>query len=108
MNDLPIPARLFVGTVLAAGAATLVLYWPQALANPVLFAFLLACGQKTISVTAPAARTAPTNSRAAMGRSFTILRLGKGRTASKCYRETAGQAPGSRLLRPAGRTSGSS
>jgi hypothetical protein len=32
-------------------------------------------GRKTPSVMAPAARTAPTNSRAAIGRSFTRLRL---------------------------------
>src|SRR5450759_3228790 len=39
--------------------------------------FAIVCGTKTISVSAPAARTAPTKSRAAMGRSFTSLRLGE-------------------------------
>jgi diguanylate cyclase (GGDEF)-like protein/putative nucleotidyltransferase with HDIG domain len=43
MKDLPIPARLFVTAVLAAGTLILVLFAPHAIANPLLFAILLAC-----------------------------------------------------------------
>jgi hypothetical protein len=41
VKDLPIAARLFVGAVLAAGALTLVVFAPHAIANPLLFALLL-------------------------------------------------------------------
>src|SRR5260221_10954776 len=41
MKALPIAARLYVGAVLGAGALVLTLYFPQAWANPVLFAVLL-------------------------------------------------------------------
>src|SRR5262249_29054281 len=43
MKDLPIPARLFVAAVLAAGTLILVMFAPHAIANPMLFAILLAC-----------------------------------------------------------------
>jgi len=43
MKDLPIAARLFVGLVLAAGTLILVMFVPHTIANPVLFAILLAC-----------------------------------------------------------------
>src|SRR5437667_2536811 len=43
MKDLPIPARLFVGAVLAAGALTFGLFAPHEIANPLLFAVLMGC-----------------------------------------------------------------
>ena len=43
MKDLPIAARLFVGLVLVAGTLILVMFVPRTIANPVLFAILLAC-----------------------------------------------------------------
>src|SRR5213594_4526345 len=43
MKDLPIPARLFVGAVLAAGALTFGLFAPHEIANPLLFAVLIGC-----------------------------------------------------------------
>jgi diguanylate cyclase (GGDEF)-like protein/putative nucleotidyltransferase with HDIG domain len=41
MKDLPIPARLFVGAVLTAGAVVLALFVPHAITNLPLFAALL-------------------------------------------------------------------
>jgi diguanylate cyclase (GGDEF)-like protein/putative nucleotidyltransferase with HDIG domain len=41
MNDLPIPARLFVGAVLTAGAVVLAVFVPRTLVNLPLFAALL-------------------------------------------------------------------
>src|SRR3954471_9385911 len=41
MKDLPLAARIFVGTVLAAGAVVLAVFAPRAIANPALFAALL-------------------------------------------------------------------
>src|SRR5205085_9333620 len=60
----PIAARLFVGAVLAAGVATLALYWPQAIANPVLFVFLLACSSlaSALKVNLPLASSGSTMS----------------------------------------------
>jgi diguanylate cyclase (GGDEF)-like protein/putative nucleotidyltransferase with HDIG domain len=43
MKDLPIAARLFVIAVLAAGTLILVMFAPHTIANPLLFAILLAC-----------------------------------------------------------------
>src|SRR5437868_409300 len=43
MKDLPFAARLFVGAVLAAGALILAIFVPHTIANPLLFAILLAC-----------------------------------------------------------------
>src|SRR3954465_7759083 len=43
MKDLPVAARLFVGAVLAAGAIVLAIFVPHTIANPLLFATLLAC-----------------------------------------------------------------
>src|SRR6185295_4251073 len=43
MKDLPIPARLFVTAVLAAGTLILAMFAPHTIANPLLFAILLAC-----------------------------------------------------------------
>jgi len=41
MKDLPVAARIFVGTVLAAGLVILVLFAPHSIGNPLLFAALL-------------------------------------------------------------------
>ena len=64
MKDLPIPARLFVGAVLAAGAIALIAFWPHALANPILFAFLLACSSlaSALKVSLPLASSGSTMS----------------------------------------------
>src|SRR3954463_1210665 len=43
MKDLPIAARLFVIAVMAAGTLILAIFAPHAIANPLLFATLLAC-----------------------------------------------------------------
>src|SRR5215471_15931855 len=43
MKDLPLVARLYVGSVLASGALILVLYGPRSLSHPVLFVGLLLC-----------------------------------------------------------------
>src|SRR3954469_9514613 len=43
MKDLPIAARLFVVAVMAAGTLILALFAPHSIANPLLFATLLAC-----------------------------------------------------------------
>ena len=43
MRDLPIAARLFVAAVMAAGTLILVMFAPHTIANPLLFAILLAC-----------------------------------------------------------------
>src|SRR6185295_17653741 len=71
-------------------------------------------GAKKAKTSAPAARTAPTKSRAANGSSFTFLRLGEAERAEGSYRESRSSAylfpasAASRLRRPAGRVSGSS
>src|SRR3954464_11175337 len=41
MKDLPLAARIYVGTVLAAGVATLLYFGLHAIPNPVLFLALL-------------------------------------------------------------------
>jgi len=41
MKDLPIAARIFVGSVLTAGLVTLILFAPHSIDNPLLFAALL-------------------------------------------------------------------
>ena len=41
MKDLPVPARLYVGTVLAAGATVLLTFGPRSIENPGLFSALL-------------------------------------------------------------------
>jgi diguanylate cyclase (GGDEF)-like protein/putative nucleotidyltransferase with HDIG domain len=43
MNELPIAARLYVGTVLGAGALVLLVFAPHTLAHPILFTALLLC-----------------------------------------------------------------
>ena len=64
MKDLPLAARLFVGAVLAAGALTLIVFVPHALANPVLFAFLLGCSSlaSALKVSLPLASSGSTMS----------------------------------------------
>jgi len=41
MKDLPLAARIFVGTVLTAGLVILILFAPRSIGNPLLFATLL-------------------------------------------------------------------
>ena len=41
MKELPLPARLFVGAVLTAGAVVLVVFAPRSIGQPSLFAALL-------------------------------------------------------------------
>ncbi len=64
MKDLPIAARLFVGAVLAAGALTLIVFWPRGITNPILFVFLLACSSlaSALKVSLPLARSGSTMS----------------------------------------------
>src|SRR5712691_5542019 len=68
--------------------------------------FAIWCGASRPKVNAAAANTAPTKSRAAMGRSF-ITPAG-GDRAVKMPPRNRNQPTDSRLLRPAGRASGSS
>ena len=64
MKDLPIAARLFVGAVLATGALTLAVFVPHAIANPLLFAFLLASSSlaSALKVSLPLASSGSTMS----------------------------------------------
>ena len=64
MKDLPLAARLFVGAVLAAGALTLIVFWPRAITNPVLFVFLLGCSSlaSALKVSLPLASSGSTMS----------------------------------------------
>jgi diguanylate cyclase (GGDEF)-like protein/putative nucleotidyltransferase with HDIG domain len=64
VKDLPVPARLFVGAVLASGTVTLVVFAPRTIANPVLFAFLLACSSlaSALKVSLPLASSGSTMS----------------------------------------------
>ena len=64
MKDLPIQARLFVGAVLAAGAVVLAVFLPRDIANPILFAFLLACSSlaSALKVSLPLASSGSTMS----------------------------------------------
>ena len=64
MKDLPLAARLFVGAVLAAGALTLLAFWPHGIANPLLFAFLLGCSSlaSALKVSLPLASSGSTMS----------------------------------------------
>ena len=80
----------------------------QASRNANRIGLAMSRGRNTASTTAPAASTAPTNSRAWMGRSFTSLRLGEAERVEMIPRTPGGYASASRLLRPAGRASGSS
>jgi diguanylate cyclase (GGDEF)-like protein/putative nucleotidyltransferase with HDIG domain len=64
VKDLPIAARVFVGTILAAGTLTLAIFLPHSLDNPVLFAFLLSCSSLTsaLKVSLPLASSGSTMS----------------------------------------------
>ena len=64
MKDLPIAARLFVGAVLAAGALTLIVFWPRGIANPLLLVFLLGCSSlaSALKVSLPLASSGSTMS----------------------------------------------
>jgi diguanylate cyclase (GGDEF)-like protein/putative nucleotidyltransferase with HDIG domain len=64
MNELPIAARLYVGTVLAAGAIVLVYFAPHGLPHPVLFATLLVCSSvaSALKVSLPLASSGSTMS----------------------------------------------
>ncbi len=64
MNELPIAARLYVGTVLAAGAIVLALFAPHTTAHPVLFVTLLACSSiaSALKVSLPLASSGSTMS----------------------------------------------
>ena len=64
MKDLPIAARVFVAAVLAAGALTVIVFWPRGIANLVLFAFLLGCSSlaSALKVSLPLASSGSTMS----------------------------------------------
>jgi diguanylate cyclase (GGDEF)-like protein/putative nucleotidyltransferase with HDIG domain len=64
VKDLPVPARLFVGAVLAGGTVALVVFAPRAIENPVLFAFLLVCSSlaSALKVNLPLASSGSTMS----------------------------------------------
>ncbi len=64
MKDLPVAARLFVGVVLAAGVVTLFVFAPHSIANPLLFAVLLACSSlaSALKVSLPLASSGSTMS----------------------------------------------
>src|SRR3954451_4133629 len=64
MKDLPIAARLFVVAVMAAGTLILAMFAPHAIANPVLFATLLACSSlaSALKVRLPIASSGSTRS----------------------------------------------
>jgi len=64
VKDLPFPARLFVGAVLAGGTVALVVFAPRAIENPVLFAFLLVCSSlaSALKVNLPLASSGSTMS----------------------------------------------
>jgi len=64
VKDLPVPARLFVGGVLAGGTVALVVFAPRAIENPVLFAFLLVCSSlaSALKVNLPLASSGSTMS----------------------------------------------
>src|SRR4051812_25282236 len=64
MKDLPVAARVFVGTVLAAGLIILVLFVPRSVGNPVLFTMLLGCSSlaSALKVSLPLATSGSTMS----------------------------------------------
>jgi diguanylate cyclase (GGDEF)-like protein/putative nucleotidyltransferase with HDIG domain len=64
MNELPIAARLYVGTVLGAGALVLAVYAPHTIAHPLLFAALLLCSSiaSALKVSLPLAGSGSTMS----------------------------------------------
>src|SRR6185312_3361073 len=64
MSDLPITARVYVGTVLAAGAIVLVVFAPHSIAHPLLFLTLLLCSSiaSALKVSLPLASSGSTMS----------------------------------------------
>src|SRR5687767_7661528 len=64
MKELPIAARVYVGSVLVAGAAVLVYFAPRSLHNPVLFIALLVCSSvaSALKVSLPLASSGSTMS----------------------------------------------
>jgi diguanylate cyclase (GGDEF)-like protein/putative nucleotidyltransferase with HDIG domain len=64
VKDLPIAARVFVGAVLAAGALTLIVFWPRGITNPLLLVFLLGCSSlaSALKVSLPLASSGSTMS----------------------------------------------
>jgi len=64
MKDLPLTARLYVGSVLVSGAVILVLYGPRSVSHPLLFAALLLCSAlaSALKVSLPLATSGSTMS----------------------------------------------
>jgi diguanylate cyclase (GGDEF)-like protein/putative nucleotidyltransferase with HDIG domain len=64
VKDLPIAARLFVGAVLTTGTLVFLVFAPRSIANPVLFAVLLACSSlaSALKVSLPLATSGSTMS----------------------------------------------
>src|SRR5215471_4478802 len=82
MKDLPLVARLYVGSVLASGALILVLYGPRSLSHPVLFVGLLLCSSLTsaLKVNLPLATSGSTMSVSYAVDFASLLLLGAGPT----------------------------
>ncbi|HEX3644334.1 MAG TPA: hypothetical protein VHT95_01935, partial [Vicinamibacterales bacterium] len=108
MKDLPNPARLFVGAVLAGGTVALVVFAPRAIANPVLFAFLLACSSlaSALKVSLPLASSGSTMSVSYAVDFAALLLLGADQTMivaavsawSQCTFRTQSRTAGYRTL----------
>jgi len=64
MRDLPLVARLYVGSVLASGALILILYGPRSIAHPIVFIALLLCSAlaSALKVSLPLATSGSTMS----------------------------------------------
>jgi diguanylate cyclase (GGDEF)-like protein/putative nucleotidyltransferase with HDIG domain len=82
MKDLPVPARLYVGAVLAAGAAVLVTFGPRSIDNAALFGALLAISSvaSAFKVTLPLATAGSTMSVSYAVDFASLLLLGAGPT----------------------------
>ena len=91
MKDLPVPARLYVAAVLAAGATVLLTFGPRSIENPGLFSALL-----VISSVASAHRRLSPRLR------FSGVGPGSSRRTSRTStRRTAGSATSHRTYRTA-------
>jgi diguanylate cyclase (GGDEF)-like protein/putative nucleotidyltransferase with HDIG domain len=82
MKDLPVPARFYVGAVLAAGALVLVSFGPRSIANPGLFTALLVISSvaSAFKVTLPLATAGSTMSVSYAVDFASLLLLGAGPT----------------------------
>src|SRR6185295_6428687 len=108
MKDLPVGARVYVGSIIAAGAITFAIFAPHTIARPGLFVVLLLCSSlaSALKVTLPLASSGSTMSVSYAVDFAALLLLGADETMivatvsawSQCTFRTQVRSPAHRTL----------